>query len=199
MPLAAHGDAARYLERATAAYHDELRTQLAHHGVPEVDAATAGRRAAALATAGRAWDEHAGPFYDTRGARAALGGVSKQAVSQRVHHRRLLALRLAPDGSGVERLVYPAWQFRSGVLEHLPSVLAAAGYDPHRPVTGWTIAAWLTSPDPDHDGRPPLALLEAGHVGPVLAAAAEVRGSLGVDERAATRGVLPPAARAGPR
>ncbi|MFP4635571.1 MAG: hypothetical protein ACLFRD_06910 [Nitriliruptoraceae bacterium] len=185
MPSAAHDDATRYLERATAAYQEELRTLLEHHGVPQADAAFAGRRAAALAAAGQAWNEAAGPFYDTQGARAALGGVSKQAVSQRVHHRRLLALRLAPDGSGVERLVYPAWQFRSGVLGHLPGVLAAAGYDPHRAVTGWTIAAWLTSPDPDLDGHPPLELLEAGHVTPVLVSAAEVRGSLGVEERAA--------------
>lgn len=84
-------------------------------------------------------------------------------------------------------MVYPVWQFRDSVLRALPAVLDAAGYRPDRPVTGWAIAAWLTSPDPDLQGMAPVALLEAGHTGRVLSAAPEMAASLGVDERAAAR------------
>ncbi len=177
--------AAEYARLAAAAYEHELRDQIERHGTPQADAESTGRRAAALSVAGQAWDEQAGPFYDTDGARSALGGVSKQAVSQRVREGRLLGLRLAADGTSRDRLVYPAWQFRPTVLRHLPDVLAAAGYDPRRDVTGWTIAAWLTTASPDLDAVAPLALLEAGHVDATVAAAGEVRSSLGSDERAA--------------
>ena len=106
--------------------------------------------------AGTAWATDVGPFYDTAGAQAALDGVSKQAVSQRLTAGRLLGLRLAPDGTSRERLVYPVWQFVPTVLRHLPAVLAAAGFDPERPTTGWTIATWLTSPHPAFAERSPL-------------------------------------------
>lgn len=172
-----------YVRHATAAYERELRRQIERHGTPPSDPETAGRRAAALAVAGQAWDEHAGPFYDTDGARTALGGVTKQAVSQRVREGRLLGLRLAADATGRDRLVYPAWQFRGPVLRHLPRVLSTAGYDPERDTTGWTIAAWLTSPAPELDGLAPVAALEAGQLAATLAVAAEVRAMLGTDER----------------
>ena len=176
---------ADYARRSAEAYERHLREQAERHGTPELDPEMAGRRAAALTAAGQAWADDAGPFFDTEGARAALGGVSKQAVSQRVGERRLLGLRLAPDGSGQRRLVYPAWQFRPGVLRHLPAVLDAAGYDPRRAVTGWAIAAWLTTPDDRVDGLTPVELLQADHLAPVLAVAREVRASLGTDERSA--------------
>lgn len=171
-----------YARRSAAAYERYLLEHLERHGAPEGDPEEAGRRAAATASAGQAWAADAGPFYDTDGARTALGGVTKQAVSQRVREQRLLGLRLAADG-GRARLVYPAWQFRPAVLRHLPAVLAAAGLDPERPVTGWTVAAWLTSPDPDLDGLTPVELLQADRPDPVITAAGEVRASLGTDER----------------
>ena len=178
---------AEYAHRSAQAYERHLRDQAERYGTPQVDPEVAGRRAAALTAAGQAWAEDAGPFYETDGARAALGGVSKQAVSQRVRERRLLGLRLAADGSGRDRLVYPVWQFRPGVLRKLPAVLEAAGFDPRRPVTGWTIAAWLTSPDERVGGLAPVELLEAGHLDPVVAGAREMRTSLGTDERAAVQ------------
>ena len=180
--------AAEYARRSAQAYERHLREQAARYGTPQISPEVAGQRAAALAVAGQAWAQDAGPFYDTAGARAALGGVSKQAVSQRVRERRLLALRLAPDRSGQQRLVYPVWQFRPGVLRRLPKVLDAAGYDPGRPVTGWTIAAWLTTPDEQLRGSAPVELLQADHLVPVLAAAREVRAALGTDERTAVAG-----------
>lgn len=175
---------AEYARRSAHAYERHLRQQAERYGAPEVDPEVAGERAAALTLAGRAWENDAGPFYDSEGARVALGGVSKQAVSQRVRERRLLGLRLAPDGSGRQRLVYPVWQFRPGVLRHLPVMLAAAGFDPDRPVTGWSIAAWLTTPHEDCAGLTPVDMLQADHLDPVLTVAREIRMSLGTGERA---------------
>lgn len=65
-------------------------------------------------------------------------------------------------------------------------------YDPQRPVTGWTITAWLTSPDPDRDGLTPVELLQADRPDPVITAAGEVRASLGTDERDVGRAARPP-------
>ncbi len=174
-----------YATRSAAAYRRQLLDHLTEHGVPEVDPEAAGRHAAAITAAGQAWADDAGPFTDTAGARVALGGVSKQAVSQRLRDGRLLGLQLLSGGTARDRIVYPLWQFRPGVLRMLPAVLAAAGFDPDRPVSGWTIAAWLTAADDELGGRAPVELLEAGHRDGVLAAAAEVREALGVDERVA--------------
>jgi hypothetical protein len=179
--------AADFAHRSARAYERQLRQQLGRQGTPEIDPEVAGRHAAMFTTSGLAWTDDVGPFYDTDGARAALGDVTKQAVSQRVTAGRLLGLRLASEGLGRARVVYPVWQFRQSVLRALPAVLRAAGYDPDRRVTGWTIAAWLTSPDPGLDGMTPVKLLEAGHADRVVSAAAEVAVSLGVDERAAAR------------
>jgi hypothetical protein len=175
-----------YLDRSVRAYEQELRNQLERYGTPTADPEEVGRRAAVLAAAGQAGRRDAGPFYGTEGAQAALGGVSKQAVSQRVRQGRLLGLRLAADGSGRDRLVYPTWQFHPVVLRHLPTVLAAAGFDDRRPTTGWTIAAWLTTSDDHLGGLAPIEVLQSGHVDSLIELAREVRISLGVDERAAS-------------
>lgn len=179
---------ADYARNAAAAYERQLSEQLDQLGTtPNVDPETAGRRAAAHTTAGLAWAAEVGPFFDTDGARVALGGVTKQAISARVSAGRLLGLRLAADGSSRDRMVYPAWQFRPMVLRQMSAVLAAAGFDPSRPTTGWTIAAWLTTPDPDLEGLMPLQMLEAGHVGSVILAARDVGESLGAAELAGAR------------
>jgi Protein of unknown function (DUF2384) len=179
--------AATTIERSVRAFEDELRQQIERFGVIPDDPEALGRRAARTVASGAAWAAEVGPFYDTSGAQAALDGVTKQAVSQRVNGRRLLALRLAPDGTGRDRLVYPVWQFVPSVLRHLPSILAAAGYDPDRATSGWTIATWLTTPDPALSSRSPLELMRADIVQPVLALAVDVALSLGVGERAAAQ------------
>ena len=173
-----------YAREAAAAYEASLLEQARQYGAPATDPATEGHRAAGVTIAGQAWDADIGGFYDTAGARAALGGVSKQAVSERVRQGRLLGLPLASDGHTRDRLVYPVWQFRPGLLRHLPRVLAVAGYEPDRPTTGWTIAMWLVTPDPDLGGAP-LEAIETGELDAVLAAAADIRASLSTDERAA--------------
>ncbi len=176
---------AEFIDRSTEAFRRALADQLADRvdDPPTADPQVAGRRAAATVTAGEVWAGLVGPFTDSAGAAAALGGISKQAVSQRVASGSVLGLRLAPGGTARDRLVYPTWQFQSAVLAHLPAVLAAAGFDPERPTTGWTIAAWLTTVDDSLDGASPLDLLRAGHRDPVLAVAADVADSLGTAER----------------
>lgn len=177
-----------YLDRSAAAFREQLAGLLGQTGLLGLDPQDAGRQAATSLVAGHRWDEDVGPFYDTDGARAALGGVTKQAVSDRLQRGALLGLSLAADGSGRGRLVYPVWQF--DVVEHLHEVLPAAGYDPDRPATGWTIAVWLTTADPRLDGQTPLALLRAGHGATVRRLAGEVAASLGTDERAAGPALL---------
>lgn len=169
----------RFVERAAAAFSRRLTELVASTGLPHEEPEPLGERAGLAAAAGALWTDHAGPFLDTEGVAAALDGVSKQAVSQRVQGRRLLALR---TGSG--RWVYPLWQFHHGaLLPGLPEVLAAAGYDPRRPVTGWTVASWLATEDPELGGAP-RDLLAAGRLAPVLAVARDVRTELGAAERA---------------
>lgn len=181
----------QYAHDAAQAYERELREQFRQYGsTPPVDPETAGRRAAVHTAAGLAWNDDVGPFYDTGGARIALGGVTKQAVSGRVSAGRLLGLKLASDGSGRDRMVYPVWQFRAEVLRTLPRVLAAAGYDPQRPTTGWTIAAWLTTVDTRLGELTPVDVLATGHADQVLVAAREVAGSLGVHELEAARSAM---------
>ena len=175
------------IDRSVKAFEDELRRQVAIHGPLTGDPAELGRRAARAVAAGAAWSAEVGPFYDTAGAQEALGGVSKQAVSARATAGRLLALRLAPDGTARDRLVYPVWQFVPAVLRHLPRVLAAAGHEPERDTSGWTIATWLTTPDPRFGDRTPLELMRADHVDQVLAAASDVAHALGTAERSALR------------
>jgi hypothetical protein len=173
----------RFIDRATAAFRRSLAALVATAGLPREEPEPLGERAGLAAAAGALWSDHVGPFLDTDGVMALLDGVSKQAVSQRVRGRRLLALQ---TGSG--RLVYPLWQFdETGPLPGLAEVLDAAGYDPGRPPTGWTVASWLATDDPDL-GASPRALLAAGRLEPVLAAARDVRFELGTDELAAGGG-----------
>ena len=174
------------IERSTESFRRTLTEQLGSGSGEHVDfdPEIAGQRAATTVTAGQVWATLAGPFTDSAGAADALGGITKQAVSQRVASGSILGLRLATSGSARDRLVYPTWQFHPTVLTHLPLVLAAAGWDPARAVTGWTIAAWLTTPDPDTE-LTAVQLLRAGQVDTVLAAAAQVAESLGTAERAA--------------
>ena len=172
-----------FIDRSTEAFREALVEQLHDYPVPESDPVAAGRRAAASVTAGEAWSAANGPFTHTAGAAAALGGVTKQAISQRVASGSVLGLRLAAPAGGHDRLVFPTWQFHPTVLRHLGEVLPSAGFDPQRPVTGWTVAAWLCSPDGELGEMSPLELLRAGQIDAVIRAAADVAESLGVFER----------------
>ncbi|MGH9119175.1 MAG: hypothetical protein ACRD0A_15230 [Acidimicrobiales bacterium] len=160
----------RWVGAAVRSFEDALTRSL--DGVGEAgDPVVAGRRAAATALAGALWSERLGPVHDTAGAAAILGGITKQAVSERARRHRLLALR---TGSG--RLVYPAFQFNGNdVLPGVVDVLAVARPDP---VTAWTVASWLTTPDPVLGGRTPVAALRDGDADAVLVAARDMADGL---------------------
>lgn len=179
-------DGVAFAREAADAYRERLQALVDMYGAPVGDARAAGMLAANRTGAGIAWTAEVGPFLDTDGVRTTLGGPSRQAVADRVRNRRLLALRTA-DAGGAARLLYPLWQFDGATLTGLPAVLATTGYDPGELTHGWHVAAWLCAPDPALGGRRARDLLAAGHVGPVLAGAAEVRLELGIDELAAGR------------
>lgn len=99
------------------------------------------------------WVRQLGAFYDTDGVRALLGRDSQPVSRQAVHKRKgLLALT---TGNG--RVVYPAFQFQgrkpTGGLDKVLTVL------PENLVSRWTVASWLTSPEPDLDGDRPIDVL----------------------------------------
>lgn len=138
---------------------------------PQLDPTEAGRRAALKAVAGAMWTDSVGPFYDTEGVMTLLGGVSRQAVHDRVRRHRLLALR---TGSG--RLVYPAAQF---VDEHVAPGLGDI-LDILLPddTEAWMVASWLTTSDPHLGDRTPITALRAGDLDEVEAAARQVATAL---------------------
>lgn len=173
------GPNATFVDRATLAFRDRLAELVDNYGLPAEEPEPLGERASLNAAAAAVWTSQVGPFLDTEGVSSILDGVSRQAISQRVRSGRMLALRTAND-----RLVYPLWQFRQGaVLPGLGRVLQAAGIDPERPASAWTLASWLATEDPDL-GAAPRHLIAAGNVEPVLEAAADLRLELGVDELA---------------
>jgi hypothetical protein len=96
-----------------------------------------------------------GPFYSLNRVSELLGGVSRQAVSERARSHRLLRVTTS-DGV----MVFPAFQFaRSQVRTNLVplfEVLLGSGADP------WTVAYWLTSPLDSFNGRTALEVVDFG-------------------------------------
>jgi hypothetical protein len=115
------------------------------------------------------WDELVGPFLRSEGVQARLG-ISRQAVSAKAARRRLLRT-ITVDGEHL----YPLWQFDS---DHLVSGLAEVlALFPEQAVDGWTLAAWLRTPDPDL-GETPLDALLRGDLDRVRAVARTAARSL---------------------
>ena len=83
-------------------------------------------------------NDRLGAFYTTDRVRKVLGGISRQAVSERVKNERLLRVSTA-DGV----ILFPRFQFANGAvlpgLQKLLKVLLGAGAD------GWTVSYWLTA------------------------------------------------------
>ena len=154
---------------ATTAFEDALSDLLGSTRLPD-DPVDAGRRAALDAVSGAMWTDHLGPFLDTDGVMTLLGGISKQAVHDRVRRHRLLALR-----TGAGRLAYPTFQFqRHAVVEGLGEVLSVVAPDD---TEAWFVAAWLRTADPALDGSPIEALRE-GRRADVVDAARDVAAAL---------------------
>lgn len=116
------------------------------------------------------WMELVGPATRSTGVQARLG-ITRQAVAGRARRRRLLRV-ISADGHHL----YPLWQFRGhSVLPGLPEVLALF---PESLIDGWTLAAWLRTPDPEL-GASPLDALVRGEQARVLAVARTATRSLG--------------------
>lgn len=99
----------------------------------------------------QAWADQLGAAY-TAGQVAQLLGISQQAVGQR---RGLLRLK---QRNG--HVVYPVVQFDGDApLTGVDEAVVALG-----PAVAdhWTIASWLTGPNPDLDGRTPAQALRDG-------------------------------------
>lgn len=155
-----------WVDSASAAFTDAL-AELVGDGQPQLDPAEAGRRAALQAMSGAIWTDQLGPFYDTEGVMSLLGGVTKQAVNDRVRRHRLLALR---TGSG--RLVYPAAQFDGQrVVDGLGAVLDVVVPDD---IESWAVASWLTTTDPALDDLTPIEALRRGNRDAAVAAARQL-------------------------
>lgn len=159
-----------FVDEATRQFRAELVRVVAEHG-------RAGRRArtvlgepgslarrAVLATAPVAspWDELVGPFTRTEGVRSRLR-ISRQAVAAKAGRRRLLRV-ITTEGDHL----YPVWQFDGSRV--VPGLTEVISRFPESAVDGWTLAAWLRTPDPDL-GEPPLDALARGEVDRVRAVA----------------------------
>lgn len=156
-------EAAREFERALS----QVVTQYERAGRPARSVLGAPRSFAERAVYASAplaspWDELVGPFVRSEGVQARLG-VTRQAVAAKAARRRLLRT-ITVDGEHL----YPLWQFDGDrLMPGLPEVLAAF---PEEAVDGWTLAAWLRTPDPDL-GEAPIDALDRGELERVRAVA----------------------------
>lgn len=154
------------LERVVVSHERAGRNAAAALGDPRSFAERAVQAAAPVASS---WDELVGPFLRTEGVQARLG-ISRQAVAAKAARRRLLRT-ITADGEHL----YPLWQFDGDrLLPGLPEMLALF---PESSVDGWTLAAWLRTPDPDL-GERPLEVLAHGERDKVWAVARSAARSL---------------------
>lgn len=110
-----------------------------------------------------AWAVEIGPAYQED----AVADLLQLSVEQVSAHGGLLRLT---DRSGT--VVYPAFQFDGRrLLDGISEVVATL-----RPVVAstWTIASWLTSPQPSLDDDPPVDRLRGGDTRRVVEAARRV-------------------------
>lgn len=108
----------------------------------------------------RAWGDQIGPVYRQSDV-AALLGKSKQAVSA---DPGLLRLELRSGQLGYPVVQFDGRRVLPGVREVVTTLAPAVA-------TRWTIASWLTSPQPSLEGDRPVDRLRAGDLDAVVAAA----------------------------
>ena len=152
-----------FVAEATREFKDALSRVVAEHdragrraravfGEPRLFAERAVQASAPLASP---WDELVGPFLRSEGVQARLK-ITRQAVAAKAARRRLLRT-ITVDGEHL----YPLWQFDG---DHLVAGLAQVlALFPEQAVDGWTLAAWLRTPDPDL-GEAPFDVLVRGDV-----------------------------------
>jgi hypothetical protein len=105
------------------------------------------------------WGALVGPFLATEVVQTRLG-MSCKAVDSAAARRRLLRV-VTSDGV----YLYPRWQFEGkGVVAGLSDILQLF---PEKAVDGWTLAAWLRTPEPEL-GEAPFDTLVRGEADRVL-------------------------------
>ncbi|WP_336794234.1 hypothetical protein [Gordonia malaquae] len=114
-----------------------------------------------------AYDQVAGPFYDTDGVVSILG-ISEHAVAERVAAGTIIGCQLA---DARRTWMYPVWQFTDGnqPIGHLDEVWTIL----REAADAWTAALWLrtrnqalggaTAVDYLRDGRDPAVVLDEAH------------------------------------
>ena len=116
--------------------------------------------------AAEVWNERVGPFYDIVSITKSLG-ASPNEVRVMIDQGVILGLPISDD-----QHVFPTRQFGPHMepLPGLPEVLTAmrSNLDP------WGTALWLLQVSPDFDGLPPVEMMRAGRLAPVLEAAREL-------------------------
>lgn len=139
----------------------QLATRLAVEEDADAIADTVAGLLAAMPQLDGPWGPAIGPVYRTDQIRVLLGGVSRQALSDRVKRSTLLALKTR-DGVNV----YPSWQFAEGrVRPGLADVLKVFAADEHGEIVdGWTLASWLRTGLAELDGDSVADRLLAGEV-----------------------------------
>jgi hypothetical protein len=98
--------------------------------------------------------------YSTDDVREMLGGVSRQAVSQRVRNKRLLSMEISGKSW------FPDWQFVDGRLAAGLAEVVAALYEAGQ--DAYTADAVMRTPYPEEDGRTLAELLHVGQLDRVL-------------------------------
>lgn len=112
------------------------------------------------------YDDLAGPFYSSEGARKVLGNISRQALNERAARGTILRVQTAD-----EHYLYPVFQFEQGAVnKRLRKVLSAfKGHD------GWAVATWLSVPVAALHGRTPREVIGAkDDLTPVIEGAREI-------------------------
>ena len=116
--------------------------------------------------AGGAWERALGELLTSAEARILLSGISREALRKRVGSGSVIALR---DDAG--RIRYPRWQFDAasgapfGVVKKLNEVFGDAGLD------SWTLASFVTTPQPELGDRPPVDAFADTDIEPLLLSA----------------------------
>lgn len=111
---------------------------------------------AAIVQNQRRLSDRFGRFFTSETARAALQGISRQALKSRTDNNRLLRVETA-DG----KKVYPELQFDGdgSLVPGLPKILQILLPDA---ADEWAVLYWLTAPLDDHDGRTAIDVLRGG-------------------------------------
>lgn len=121
------------------------------------DPESLGRAAALTLPRPWVWEERFGPLLTSAEIRNLLGGISREALAQRVKRGTLFGLR-----DERSRVRYPLMQLDEEArtpLKGLPALIKLfRGLD----LSGWELASFLTAVQPELDGQPPTAWLAEG-------------------------------------